>query len=230
MRFPQPLVEGRFVSRLNRFVARVEAAGETVLSHVPNSGRLGELLRPGAPVYLAPVDGRGRLTLYDLLLAASDGVLVAVDSRQPPVLLAETLLEGNLREMGFPSNLQREVGFGASRLDMTWEDADGKRVYLEAKSVTLVRDGVALFPDAPTARGRRHLAELAVAVREGHRGLVAFVIQRPDPIAFRANAATDPAFAAALAAVAAAGVEVFAYSCRVTLSGIRLWRRVPVLR
>lgn len=229
MRFSKPLLEGKFLERLNRFAARVTMRGETVLAHVPNSGRLGELLRPGARVYLVAAAGCGRVTAYDLMLAELDGAFVAVDARQPPGLLIEALLEGVVPELGFPNKVESEVGYGSSRLDLAWEEEGGRRVLLEAKSVTLVQNGVALFPDAPTSRGRRHLEELAVAVGEGYRGLVAFVIQRSDPIAFRANAATDPAFASALEKAGAAGVEVYAYSCQVTLSGVSLWRQVPVI-
>ena len=222
----QGLVEGRFVARLNRFVAEVEIAGRRERAHVPNSGRMHELLRPGARVFLAPRGGTRR-TGFDLTLVEQGGRLVSIDARFPPALLTEALNAGPLPGLGPFWALRREVPLGHSRLDLRGDSADGTW-YIETKSVTLVRDGVALFPDAPTGRGARHLLELEAAVARGFQGAVVFVIQRDDAELFRPNEETDPAFASVLRRVALA-VRVLAYRCRVTTEEVAIARPLPVL-
>ncbi len=213
------------VRRLNRFAAEVESDGQLALAHVPNSGRLGELLYPGAPVLLAPRTGP-RKTAFDLLLARQGEQLACIDARLPGLLLEEALLAGQLPDLGPFTAVHREVAYGSSRLDLLGEGAGGL-CYIECKSVTLVREGVALFPDAPTLRGVRHLEELQHAAHSGHRAAIVFVIQREDAQSLRPYAENDPAFAAALHR-AAATVQVLAYACRVTGEEIAIARRVPV--
>ncbi|HEY75497.1 MAG TPA: DNA/RNA nuclease SfsA [Thermoflexia bacterium] len=214
-------VEGRFVRRENRFRVAVEVDGRVEAAHLPNSGRLGGLLVPGRRCYLVPRSSPGRRTPYDLLLVAHAGVLVSVDARLPNPLFAEAVAAGRLAPFAGVTRVAREVRHGGSRIDFRLEGAWGT-CWVEAKSVTLVEDGVALFPDAPTGRGRRHLEDLITLVREGHRAAVVFVVQRPDARAFAPNGRTDPAFARMLAEAAAQGVEVYAYRCRVTRKAISI--------
>lgn len=226
MRLRAELVEAELVRRLNRFVGEVAVAGERTLAHVPNSGRLRELLYPGARVLVAACTGR-RKTAFDLLMAWSGGQLVSIDTRLPAMLIAEALEHGCLPELGPFTMLQREVRLGASRLDL-FGDGPGGPCYIEVKSVTLVEGGVALFPDAPTARGVRHLHELMRAAEMGYRGTVVFVIQREDARVLRPHEATDPTFAEALRR-ASATVGVLAYACRVTRDEVVISHRVPVV-
>ena len=219
------LVEACFVARLNRFAAEVQVGGRPERVHVPNSGRMRELLRPGARVLLAPRDGVRR-TAFDLVLVQQGECLVSVDARLPPALVAEALDAGPLPGLGPFHALHREVPLGHSRLDLRADGHQGTW-YIETKSVTLVRDGVALFPDAPTSRGARHLLELEAAVGQGFHAAVVFVIQRGDGGLFRPNEATDPVFAAALRRAAPA-VAVLAYRCRVTEEEVAIEARVPV--
>ncbi len=212
--------------RLNRFVAAVEVAGEPALAHVPNSGRLRELLLPGARVLLAPRAGVRR-TRFDLALAWSGGHLVSVDARLPGRLLTEALGGGTLPVLGSVQAVRGEVWLGASRLDLLVETPGGPW-YVEAKSVTLVRDGVALFPDAPTARGARHVEELRRLAVAGGRAAIAFVIQREDARMLRPHEEADPAFAAALRRAAPA-VRMFACVCRVSREEVTIDRQVPVV-
>lgn len=215
MRLSGDLRPAVFRRRLNRFAAEVECAGRMVPAHVPNSGRLRELLQPGASVWLTPVVQGRRKTAFDLSLAVADHTLVSVDARLPSGLVREALEAGRLRAFAAYRDLRPEVPYGRSRLDFRLEGG-GPPVLLEVKSVTLVRDGTALFPDAPTARGVRHLEELTRAVAEGLRGAVLFVVQRGDARRFAPHATADPVFADALRGAAAAGVEVYAHPCRVT--------------
>ncbi len=227
MRLPpnQPAI---FLRRLNRFAALVRVAGQEVQAHVPNSGRLRELLAPGHTVYLTPQPGEWRKKPYDLTLVRYRGHLVGVDARLPPSLLAEAIAGGAAPEMQGYAEVQREVRLGASRIDLALREG-GRTCYVEVKSSNLVIDGVAAFPDAPTERGRRHVLELARAVRQGHRAAVVFVIQRTDARAFRPYDETDPDFGRALRRAARQGVEAYAYRCRVTRRSIAITERVPVL-
>jgi sugar fermentation stimulation protein A len=233
-----PLTPGRFVRRLNRFAALVEVAGRRVPAHVANSGRLRELLVPGYRVYLRPVRRAGRRCPYDLALVRAGATLVSADARLPNALLAEGLAEGRIAGLRGFARRRREVRHGASRLDFVLERPGG-RCLVEAKSVTLVEGGVALFPDAPTARGRRHVEALARAVRRGPppggrarpnrtEAAVVFVVQRGDARRFRPHTGADPALARALARAARAGVRILAYRCRVTQRAIALADPIPV--
>ena len=222
------LVEGRFVTRLNRFAALVEVAGQEVMVHVANSGRLEELLLPGYRMLLRPVSGDHRKCRYDLALVDVGSALVSADARLPNALLAEALAQDKLAEFRGYTGVRREVVFGESRLDLLLDGPDGS-CYVEAKSVTLVVDGVAWFPDAPTTRGVKHLNHLAQAVGLGHRASVVFVIQRADAGALSPYDTADPEFGAALRRSVAAGVEAYAYRCRVTEGELTLADRVPVV-
>lgn len=213
MRLP-PTVKGRFLARQNRFRVLVEVDGHPVAAHLPNSGRLTELLTPGRPCRLVPRPLPHRRTPFDLLLVEYAGVLVSVDARLPAPLFAEAVQQGRLPEFSGFTALEREVRCGESRLDFRLDGPEGP-MWVETKSVTLVEDGVALFPDAPTLRGGRHLRELIARVEAGERAAVVFVVQRPDAVAFAPHQEADPAFAARLTEAARAGVMVYAYRCNV---------------
>ena len=241
-----PLVEGVFEQRLNRFAAMVAMDGRPAMVHVANSGRMRELLQPGARCLLAPKAAAGRKTAYDLALVevASDRavgepraeyegsapgrVLVSADARLPPALVCEAFHAGRLPPFAGFDTARREVVYGDSRLDLLLSGPHGA-CFIEVKSVTLVEGGVALFPDAPTERGRRHLGALVRVVEEGYRAAAVFVIQREDARACTPHDHADPAFGRTLRDAVAAGVEVYAYVCRVTRREIRLAHAVPVL-
>ena len=227
MKMASELREGRFRERLNRFLARVEVDGKETLAHVPNSGRMRELFVPGATVYVSPGVTPGRKTAFDLCLVSIDDVLVSCDSRLPPSLVAEVQRLGRLEEFaGYPV-IERERTFGESRLDLCFSGPRG-RVYVETKSATLVRGGRALFPDAPTTRGTKHVRTLMKAVDEGHGAAVVFVVQRDDATCLSPNRDADPEFTSALEEAQRKGVGVYAYGCRVTTEEISLGGRVPV--
>lgn len=225
---PSPLVRGVFVRRINRFAILVQLDdGALVVAHLPNSGRLREVLRPRTPFWLAPRSAAHRCTLYDAVLAQDGTTLVCVDARLPPRLLVDGILSGAVPEFGKVRAVKAEVPLNAHRIDLLLH-ADKGRWWVETKSVTLVVDGVALFPDAPTVRGQQHLHLLTQLCRNGHRAAVVFVIQRPDARCLRPHATADPQFAAALRAAADAGVAVRAYTCAVTFTGVGIACSVPV--
>ncbi len=225
MKMPK-LVAGRFLRRDNRFRAAVLVNGEEASAHVPNSGRLTELFTLDRRIWLTPAGSPNRKTAYDLRLVDYQGKLVSVDARLPNSLFAEAAAAGRLPDYSFPL-IQREVRFGGSRLDFRLSGPEGV-CWVEAKSVTLVVDGVARFPDAPTSRGRRHLLELINALEQGDRASVVFVVQRPDARSFRPHHQADPEFAEALTVASEAGVEIRAYSCDVSMEAISLGNEIPV--
>ena len=240
-----PLVPARFVERPNRFVvhARLREGGEPVAAHLADPGRLRELLVPGRRLWLRPAAEPARATRKTprkaprktrwsaVLVEAPGGLLVSVDTTVPNRLVAEALRRGALPELG-PYRLERaEHRLGRSRIDFLLSAAGAAErppLLLEVKSVTLVEEGVALFPDAVTARGARHLRELAAHARSGAYGAaVLFVAQRPDVERVVAARAIDPDFAEALEEARAAGVRVLARRCRVSLEAIALDAPVP---
>ncbi len=223
----EDLVEGIFLERENRFLARVEVDGREVGVHVANSGRMKELFVPGWRVLVRPVAGENRKTKFDLVLVDMGHALASADARMPNALIAEGVANGHLAQFSDYPEARREVTFGDSRLDLMLEGPTG-RCYIEAKSVTLVEKGVGLFPDAPTVRGAKHLHTLETVLEAGHRAAVIFVIQRPDATAFATSDPSDPDLAAALRSAVAAGVEAYAYNCEVTEKLIRLDKALPI--
>lgn len=223
-----PVQKAVLVCRLNRFVAEIDTGESIARAHVPSSGRMKELLFPGATVYIARNAGAAKKTDYRILLAEYKGALVSIDSLLPNRLIRRALLEGEIEELSGYEHIYSEAQYLNSRFDFHLTGPAGE-CYLEVKSVTLVVDGVALFPDAPSARGARHLEELAAASREGKRAVVFFVIQREDAYAFRPNDAGDPAFSAALRRAVDAGVQVWARKCIIKESKVELHNNVPVL-
>ncbi len=221
------LVEGIFLERVNRFLARVEVDGREVGVHVANSGRMKELFVPGWRVLVRPVSGDHRKTKFDLVLVDMGNALASADARMPNPLLAEGVANGHLQQFAGYTDMRREVIFGDSRLDLMLEGPLGL-CYIEAKSVTLVTNGIGLFPDAPSTRGAKHLRTLETVLEAGHRAAVVFVVQRPDASAFATSDPSDPDFADALRSALAAGVEAYAYNCEVTERSIRLDRALPI--
>ncbi len=232
IRYPGILRAVRFLSRPNRYLARVRplSGGPARLAHVPNPGRMEELLVPGETVgYVLPASAMGRRTRYDLVSVRHGRGLVSIDSRVGNRLTARALADGLLPELGSGRWLA-EVPWGNSRLDFALP-GDGPtrpRALLEVKCSNLRVGTTALFPDAPTERGRRQVDTLARAARRGIRCGVLFMVQRPDVRSFRANRWLDPEFARALDRARAAGVKLRAQTTRVTPGRVVWEREIPV--
>lgn len=218
------MVTGRFLARPNRFIAHVEINGQTEVVHVKNTGRCRELLPVGAEVWCQVSDNPSRKTKFDLITVRKGQRLINMDSQAPNITAREWLLAGGLGEI---SDLKAEYTHGDSRYDFSFLK-DGKRCFLEVKGVTLETDGVCAFPDAPTQRGAKHLRGLTQAVRDGFGGYVLFVIQMSDVAYLHPNDVTDPNFGKALREAAAAGMEVLAVDCTVTVDSMEIGAFVPV--
>ncbi len=229
MKWGKPFFEGTFVSRVSRFSALVQKDRKEINVYLPNSGRLQELLIYGRPCWITPANASPRKTQMDLALLDIEGHLVSIDARVPNRLLREILISAPPEELkGYPF-LRTEVLLGKSRLDFLLSNGNGSNFYIEAKSVTLVKDGQAFFPDAPTLRGSQQLKDLIRAKEAGHRAAIVFIVQRPDAKVFSPHEEADPPFAVALRVAARLGVEIYAYACKVTLEEITISHRLEIL-
>jgi sugar fermentation stimulation protein A len=206
------MVQGRFLARPNRFIAHVQIGGQTEICHVKNTGRCRELLPEGATVWCEVAKNPARKTKFDLITVEKGDRLINMDSQAPNIAAGEWLRAGGLGQL---EDLRAETVHGDSRFDFSFV-RNGKRCFLEVKGVTLERDGICAFPDAPTDRGAKHLRGLARAAEDGFGAYVLFVIQMSDVRYLQPNDATDPQFGDALRAAAGAGVEILAVDCRVT--------------
>lgn len=227
MDFSYAWVPGLFISRPNRFIAYFSTADGDVRAHVPNTGRLRELLVPGAEVLLSRHSETHRKTEFELRLVKKDAIWVSIDSQLPNRVVEEGLSSGVIDDFGAVSVYRREVTFGNSRFDFCLY---GERdCWIEVKGVTLVEDGWSYFPDAPTERGTRHVRELTEAAEQGISTAVIFLVQHPLAAGFTPNGKMDPAFARAVNAAAAAGVQLVAWKCSVTPDRVELTHRIPVV-
>ncbi|HEY0835032.1 MAG TPA: DNA/RNA nuclease SfsA [Azospirillum sp.] len=235
MRFPAPLVSGRLIRRYKRFLADVElAGGEVVTAHVPNSGSMMGVDAPGSAVWLSRSGNPKRKLAFTLELIEADGGLVGVNTAHPNALVADAIAAGLIPELAGYERLRREVRYGRnSRVDILLESAGRPAAYVEVKNVHLRRpdrrDGLAAeFPDCPTARGAKHLEELAAMVEQGCRAVMVYLVQRMDCTHFRVAGDIDPAYDAGLRRALARGVEAVCWACTLTPETIDLHRPLPL--
>lgn len=221
MEYQNQVREGIFLNRPNRFLADVKLPEGVERVHVKNTGRCRELLIPGAKVILEESQNSSRKTKYSLVAVYKGNMLVNMDSQAPNQAAAEALQEGRIKEIGQVSHIKREKVYGKSRFDLYYEQQERKG-FLEVKGVTLEENGIALFPDAPTQRGARHLQELAEAVKDGYEAAVLFLIQMKGVHLFQPHEVRDKEFTQALRMAAQAGVKILAYDCVVWERGFYL--------
>lgn len=232
----QNIREGHFVSRPNRFIAKIEIDGREETVHVKNTGRCAELLVPGAEVYVQDSQpeqntGKSRKTRWDLIAVRKGDRLINMDSQVPNKIVKEwleqeSIAQGNL--VGEITKIQPEYTYGQSRIDLYVEAGEWK-ILIEVKGVTLEENGVVRFPDAPSERAVKHVHELKKALKEGYECYVFFVIQMSGVRYFTPNMDTHPEFGEALKEAAAAGVHVVAYDCLVGEDEIQIQNQVPVV-
>jgi sugar fermentation stimulation protein A len=230
MRFPRPLVPGTLERRYKRFLADVRLAdGTLVAAHCANPGAMLGVADPGAEVWLLPNAAPGRRLAWSWELVRVGDGLVGINTARPNALAAEAIAAGRIPALAGYASLRREVRYGEkSRVDLLLEAPGRPICYVEVKNVHLKRGAAAEFPDCVTARGTRHLGELAAAVAAGHRAVMLYVVQREDCRGFRIAADLDPAYDRGLRAARAAGVEALCYACRVGLDGIEIGEPLAV--
>lgn len=217
--------EARFISRPNRFIAKVMLNKEELTVHVKNTGRCRELLIENARVILEKSSNPGRKTQYDLIAVYKGNTLINMDSQSPNKAVGEWLSAGGFLKN--PTFIKPESTFGKSRLDF-YEENESEKAYIEVKGVTLEENGIARFPDAPTERGRKHLSELINARNQGFRAAVIFVIQMKGCHLFEPNYATDKPFAKELKRAYENGVEIIAVDCKVQPDGMTVDEKIEV--
>ena len=214
-------VKGIFKNRPNRFIAEVEVDGSLEIAHVPNTGRCRELLIEDAVVWLKPSNNPNRKTRFSLHFVENKGVLVSLYSQQANSIVYDAITNGKIKELAGYNHHQREKTVDNSRIDIYLAN-EKEECYVEVKGVTLIVDGEARFPDAPTERGAKHLKELIKLKKDGNRCAVFFLIQHPIGKFFRPNWENDPVFSQTLNDAYDAGVEILVYRCDNQLSGIEL--------
>lgn len=219
------VIEGRFISRPNRFIAIVEIDGKEMTVHVKNTGRCKELLVSGCTVYLEKAKNPERKTPYDLIAVKKGDILINMDSQVVNRAAEEWIPRSGL--FSREAVIKREVTHGNSRFDLYIEDRD-RKAFLEVKGVTLEKEGKALFPDAPTLRGVKHLNHLSEIISDGYEAYVLFVIQMKGITSFSPHDEMHKDFGDALRNAQKSGVNILAYDCKVTPDTIEIDSPVTV--
>jgi sugar fermentation stimulation protein A len=231
MNFHTPLLAGTLKQRYKRFLADITLDdGREITAHVANPGSMMGMKDPGMRVWVSPAANPKRKLKFSWELADLGGVLINVNTGHPNKVGEEGILAGHITELTGYDTLRREVKYGeGSRIDILLSDeGDQADCYVEIKSVTLKRDVNAEFPDAKTARGAKHLVELANMVAKGHRAVMLYLVQRGDCDTFSIADDIDPTYAQGLQEAVKAGVEVLCYGCDVTTDGISVAKPLKI--
>ncbi|MEG0904238.1 MAG: A/G-specific adenine glycosylase [Lachnospiraceae bacterium] len=217
---------GTFLERPNRFIAHIKIKGKEEIVHVKNTGRCAELLIPGVTVYVQKSDNPKRKTQWDLIGVKKGNRIINMDSQVPNQIVKEWIEAGNLFKGA--SLIRPEFTYGKSRFDLYIEVGE-RKILLEVKGVTLEKEDVVLFPDAPTQRGVKHVRGLCEALQDGYESYVFFVVQMDQVHYFTPNDVTHKEFGDALRIAKAAGVHILAYDCHVTEDSIYIQKELPVI-
>ncbi|WP_163325086.1 DNA/RNA nuclease SfsA [Draconibacterium mangrovi] len=227
MKFEKELVHGRLIKRYKRFLADIELdTGEIVVAHCTNSGSMKSCLENGAEVYLTPVDDPKRKTKFTWEMIKINGDWVGINTGNPNKLAYEALLNGEIPGFDEFTIVKREVKFGDSRFDVYAEN-DQEKCFVEVKNVSMKLNEYALFPDAVTTRGQKHLKTLIDVKNQGMRAVMLYIIQRSDVQLFAPAKEIDPTYARLLKQAHTAGVEIFPMQAKVSPSEITLSKKLP---
>lgn len=236
MEFESPLVRGTLVKRYKRFLVDVQLDdGQSITASCPNTGSMKGLTTPGSRVWLSTSDSPTRKYRHTWEMVEADigdgPAVVGINTGHPNRLVFEALEARRIAPLKGYGSMRREVKYGKnSRIDILLEDDAKGRCYVEIKNTHLLRKrGLAEFPDSVTERGAKHLDELAEMVRDGHRAVMMFVVQREDAKRCTIAGDIDPNYAEAFERARAAGVEAMAYRCRVSPESIVLERKIPLI-
>ncbi|MDD2335354.1 MAG: DNA/RNA nuclease SfsA [Geobacteraceae bacterium] len=229
MRLPQPLYEATLIRRYKRFLADVRIPdGETITVHCPNSGSMKGCAEPGSPVLLSRSNNQKRKLSFTLELIRINGHWVGINTMRPNHLVREAISQGTIPELSGYHDIRSEVPYGTnSRIDLLLSGQSGS-CYVEVKNVTLLCGESALFPDAVTTRGQKHLRELMQVVQTGGRGVIFFVVQREDAQTFGPADSIDPNYGKLLRLAIQNGVEALAYQAHVGPEELFLTRRLQI--
>lgn len=225
-----PLIKGILIRRYKRFLADIELeTGKTVTAHCPNSGSMKGCAIPGSPVWLSESDNPKRKYKYTWELIKVPETLIGINTLVPNKLVKQAIENNLIDELSGYTRVKAEVKTSShTRLDLLLEDEENQKCYVEIKNCTLVEGGMAMFPDAVTTRGQKHLDELEHLVSQGHRGVIFYLIQRMDAKAFKPAEMIDKVYAETLKKVVKNGVEIITRDTRITTEVIRVGQALPV--
>ena len=229
MIFEKNIYDAVFISRPNRFNAKVLLNGEEVVVHVPNTGRCKEILIEGSKVLLREENNPNRKTRYDLIAAYKGDILINIDSQVPNKVVNEALLNKKIKKLEKFNIVNREKTFGKSRFDFMLSTDNDEKYYLEVKGVTLEQNGECKFPDAPTERGAKHILELIEAKKLGYGAGILFLVQLDNVKSFSPNDLTDTNFSNALRLANENNVDIMVYNCSVGKNYIELKEEVDII-
>ncbi len=225
-----PLITGRLIKRYKRFMADVELdTGETVVAHCPNSGSMKGCAVPGSKVWLSKSDNPKRKLKYTWELILTPDTMIGINTQIPNKLVKQSIENNIIQELSGYDRVKAEVKTSDhTRLDLLLEKDSGEKCYVEIKNCTMVEDGIAMFPDAVTTRGQKHLEELEYLVSLGHRGVIFYLIQRMDALSFQPADMIDPTYAEKLKKAVLNGVEIITRDTIVDTKVISIGKSIPV--
>jgi len=227
MKFAQTLIHGRLIKRYKRFLADVKLDnGEVITAHCTNSGSMKSCLENGAEVYLSPVDDPNRKTKFTWEMIKINGDWVGINTGNPNKLAYEAVKNGEIEKLKGYTEVQREVTFGDSRFDVMAKNRN-ETCFIEVKNVTLKEGDYALFPDAVTSRGKKHLETLIKVKEKGMRAVMLYIIQRTDVNIFAPAKEIDPEYSKALEIAKKKGVEIIPMQAKVSPEKIELIKELP---
>lgn len=230
MKFETPLIEGRLIRRYKRFLADVELNnGSIVVAHCTNSGSMKSCIEEGAPVMLSPAKDPNRKTRFTWEMIFINGGWVGINTMIPNQLAFEYISQGKIAALAGYDVVKREVTFGNSRFDIYAEN-DNEKCFVEVKNVSMKVGEAALFPDAKTTRGLKHLETLIEVKKQGMRAVMFYIIQRMDVEMFGTAKEIDPAYADGLKRAMGNGVEVIAMQAEVSPIGIALVKELKLIQ
>jgi sugar fermentation stimulation protein A len=226
-----PLLTGRLIKRYKRFLADVRLdTGTVVTAHCPNSGSMLGCAVPGSRVWLSQSDNPRRKLKYTWELIRTEESMIGINTLVPNKLVKTAIENHLISELcGYPTVRSEVKTSSGTRLDLVLEDGTDRRCYVEIKNCTLVENGTAMFPDAVTVRGQKHLDELKDLVSAGHRGVIFYLIQRMDAVRFTPAALIDKLYAQKLLHARDKGVEIITRDVAITLEHIHINQPIPVL-
>ncbi|TCT12302.1 sugar fermentation stimulation protein A [Natranaerovirga pectinivora] len=221
------VVEGVFIKRPNRFIAHVLIDNKEEIVHVKNTGRCLEILKPGVKVFLEPSTNPNRKTKYSLISVYKKDMLINIDSQVPNKVVYDGIVSNHIECLKDVTFLKREVTYNNSRFDIYYEKGKEKG-FIEVKGVTLEEDGIAMFPDAPTTRGTKHINELIEGNKEGYINYIFFLIQMDEINRFKPNIERDKAFSEAVKKAKENGITILGYNSGVTRDSIIINKKIYI--
>jgi sugar fermentation stimulation protein A len=226
-----PLIPGILIKRYKRFLADVQLVetGKTVTAHCPNSGSMKGCAEPGSQVFLSENDNPKRKLKYTWELVRTSGTMIGINTQVPNKLVKQSIENNLIEELSGYDRIKAEIKTSEhTRLDLLLEKKDGEKCYVEIKNCTLVENHIAMFPDAVTTRGQKHLTELEGLVSQGHRGVIFYLIQRMDATSFQPADMIDKTYAEKLKRAARNGVEIITRDTIIDTEMIKIGKPIPV--